>query len=179
MNRVLLAALLAGAGFAASVGTTVAQTAPAADDGVQTRDEAMARADARFDKMDANKDGKLTPDEMRLARPMGGPDGPPPPADGAAPPPPPPAGAGGPGGPGSRMFSMLDANGDGTIDRNEYRALAARRFDRMDTNKDGKIDAAERQAARDARGMRGPRGGAGGDMPPPPPPGAPSDKPGQ
>lgn len=169
MNRVLLATLLAAAGFAASAGTTIAQTAPMPGDGVQTRDEAMARADARFDKMDANKDGKLTADEMRPAPP-------PPPADGSAPPPPPPPPAGGPGG--GRMLKMFDANGDGAIDRSEYRALAARRFDRIDTNKDGKIDAAERQAARDARGMRGPGRGPGGDMPPPPP-GAPDDKPGQ
>ena len=187
MNRVFLAAALASASFLgiALVGPTAAQTAPApkgdADgDGVLTRDEAMAQADARFDRMDANKDGKLTPDEMRPHRPMGGAGTPPPPAaDGAAPPPAPgtPAMAGR-GGFAERMFARLDTNGDGTIDREEFRAQAAKRFDRMDTNKDGKIDAAERQAARDAmRQMRGMRGN-GGDMPPPPP-SAPEDKPGQ
>lgn len=168
MNRVFLAATLAGAGFAAlSIGSTVAQTTPPppADGQTMTREDALAAADRRFDRMDANKDGKLTPDEVR-------PPAPPAAADGSAPPPPPSAGAGGPGG---GMFARLDANGDGAIDRDEFRAQAARRFDRMDTNKDGKIDADERQAARD---MRGPRGGPGGDMPPPPP-GAPSDKPGQ
>lgn len=182
MNRVFLAAMLASAGFAAMCAeSTVAQTAPQGDDNaVTTRADALAAADRRFDKIDANKDGKLTADEMRPPRaPMNG-DGPPPPppADGAGPPPPPP-GAGGTGGPGGGMFARLDTNGDGAIDRDEFRAQAARRFDRMDANKDGTIDAAERQAARDARGMRGPRGGPGGDMPPPPPPGAPSDKPGQ
>ena len=180
MNRVFLAATLAGAGFAAlSIGSTVAQTTPPAD-GAQTmtREDALAAADRRFDRMDANKDGKITADEMRPAPPPPPADGaapPPPPADGAPPPPPP--GAGGPGGPGrGGMFARLDTNGDGAVDRDEFRAQAARRFDRIDTNKDGKIDADERQAARD---MRGPRGGPGGDMPPPPPPGAPSDKPGQ
>ncbi len=75
------------------------------------------------------------------------------------------------------MFARLDTNGDGVIDREEFRAQAAQRFDRMDTNKDGKIDPAERQAARDAMGaMRG--RGPGGDTPPPPPP-ASGDKPGQ
>ncbi len=184
MNRVFLAAALASASFMgiALVGPTAAQTtsAPKGDtngDGVMTRDEAMAQADARFDRMDANKDGKLTPDEMRPRRPMGEPGAtpPPPPADGAAPPSPPPPGAGGRG---ERMFARLDTNGDGVIDREEFRAQAAQRFDRMDTNKDGKIDAAERQAARDAMGQgRGWRGN-GGDTPPPPPP-APADKPGQ
>jgi len=184
MNRVFLAAALASASFmtVALVGPTAAQTAPAArgdanGDGVLSRDEAMAQADARFDRLDTNKDGKLTPDEMPSHRRMGGADAappPPPPADGASPPP-----AAGPGGRGfgGRMFARLDTNGDGVIDREEYRALAAQRFDRMDTNKDGKVDAAERQAARDAMGqMRGMRGG--GDMPPPSP-SAPTDKPGQ
>ena len=181
MNRVFLAAALASASFMgiALVGSTAAQTAPAPagdsnGDGVMTRDEAMAQADARFDRMDANKDGKLTADEMRPRRPMGDASATPPappPADAAAPP-------AGSAGRGERMFARLDANGDGAIDRDEFRAQAARRFDRVDANKDGKIDAAERQAARDAMGqMRGGRGN-GGDMPPPPPP-APEDKPGQ
>ena len=183
MNRVFLAAALASASFmaVALVGPTAAQTAPAArgdadGDGVLSRDEAMARSDARFDRLDANKDGKLTPDEMQPRRPMGGAEpaaSAPPAADGASPPPPPP----GPGGRGfgGRMFARLDTNGDGVIDRDEYRAQAAQRFDRMDTNKDGKVDAAERQAAREAmEQMRGRRGG--GDMPPPP---ASADKPGQ
>ena len=169
MNRVFLAAALASASFmtVALVGPTAAQTAPAArgdanGDGVLSRDEAMAQADARFDRLDTNKDGKLTPDEMPSHRPMGGADAappPPPPADGASPPPP--AGPGGRGF-GGRMFARLDTNGDGVIDREEYRALAAQRFDRMDTNKDGKVTAEERQAMRQA--MRDKRG-----APPAPP----------
>jgi len=177
MNRVFLAAALASASFlgVALVGPTAAQTAPAPKgdangDGVLTRDEAMAQADARFDRLDANKDGKLTPDELRPHGRMGGAgmSPPPPPADGAAPPAPPPAPAMAGRGFGERMFARLDTNGDGVIDRDEFRAQAARRFDRMDTNKNGKVDAAERQAAHDAmEQMRGRRGN-GGDMPPPP-----------
>lgn len=164
MNRILLAAMLAGTAFTTAA---IAQTLPPPDAaGVETRDQAMARADERFDQLDANRDGKLTPDELR---PMA-----PPPADGAVPPSPPPAG-----GPdmAGRMFSRLDANGDGVIDRAEFRAQAARRFDRLDVNHDGTIDAAERQAARDAMGDRMGRGrdrrgspADGGAMPPPPPP---------
>ncbi len=187
MNRVILAAALASAGFTAiaAIGPGIAQTAPGAPavrgdadgDGIVTRAEELARADARFDRIDANKDGKLSADEMRPRGPMGGagmapPPPPPPGAEGTAPPPPPGAGRG------ERMFARMDTNGDGVIDREEYRAQAMRRFDRLDTNKDGKIDPAERQAARDAMGaMRG--RGPGGDMPPPPPPPAPADKPGQ
>jgi hypothetical protein len=170
MHRTVLAAILGTAGFIAmAAGPLSAQTAPpaappmAAPDRTITRDEAMAMADARFDRLDVNKDGKLDATELaprRQPAPTAGMTPPPPPADGAAPPPPPPP-------PGGRMLARLDTNGDGTIDRAEYRAQAARRFDRIDANKDGKIDAAERQAARDAMGMR--RGGADGDLPPPPP----------
>lgn len=176
MNRILLAAMLAGAAFTT---TAIAQTAPMPPAGpaeVETRDQAMARADERFDRMDVNHDGKLTPDELRPMRPMAPP---PPRADGAMPPPPPPPhGGAGPGGE-NRMFARLDTNGDGAIDRSEFRAQAARRFDRVDANRDGTIDAAERQAARDAMGdrigrERGRREAPADDgaMPPPPPPSA-------
>jgi hypothetical protein len=179
MNRIALAAILATSGFAAvaAAGPLAAQTAPApasdADSGrAVTRDEALAQADRRFDAMDTNKDGKLDPTEMISRRQPTGPGAMPPPADGAAPPPPPP--------PGGRMMARLDTNGDGVIDRAEFRAQAQRRFDRIDANKDGKIDPAERQAARDAMGFRGGRGpGAGGDMPPPPPADAPKPDAGQ
>jgi len=180
MNRTVLAAILATAGFAAvAAGPLAAQTAPTAPqdnaDRTITRDEALAQADARFDRMDANKDGKLDATEMMPRRQPSmapGATPPPPPADGAAPPPPP--------SPGGRMMARLDTNGDGMIDRDEFRAQAARRFDRVDANKDGKIDPAERQAARDAMGMRGGRGpGAGGDTPPPPPADAPKPDAGQ
>ena len=165
MNRTAVAAILATAGFAAvAAGPLVAQTAPAPQDGPDrtiTRDEALAQADARFDRMDTNKDGKLDSTEMVARRqPPTAAGSMPPPADGVAPPTPP---------PGGRMMARLDTNGDGAIDRVEFRAQAERRFDRIDANKDGKIDPAERQAARDAMGLRGGRGpGAGGDMPPPP-----------
>jgi hypothetical protein len=161
MNRITLAAILATSGFAA---VATAQTAAAPQDSpdrVVTRDDAMAQADRRFDRMDANKDGKLDPTELIARRqPAMAPGAmpPPPPADGAGPPP-----------PRAGMMARLDVNSDGAVDRAEFRTQAARRFDRVDANKDGKIDAAERQAARDAMGMRGGRG-PGGDGPPPPPP---------
>jgi len=181
MNRFILATALATSGFTAVAlaGPLCAQTAPAPGDNpdrVMTREDTIARTDRRFDLMDANRDGKLDRTELqpRRAPSAGGADmaPPPPPADGAAPPPPPPPGGA------DRMFARLDTNGDGVIDRDEFRAQALRRFDRMDANKDGKIDAAERQAARDAMGMRGERGPEG-DTPPPPPAGAPKPDAGQ
>ena len=52
-------------------------------DGIVSRDEALAQAGQRFDRMDMNHDGKLTRDEMeRIGRVMGrmrGGDMPPPP----------------------------------------------------------------------------------------------------
>lgn len=171
MYRIALAAFLATAGFVVAVANPLAaQTTPApasapqgGPDHATTRDEALARADRRFDEMDTNKDGKLDATELAARRHPITPGAmpPPPPPEGAAPPPPPP--------PGGRMLARLDTNGDGIIDRTEFRAEAARRFDRADTNKDAKIDPAERQAARDAMGFRGDRGpGAGGNTPPPP-----------
>ena len=167
MSRIYFAAILAGAGFAAAaiVAPLSAQQAASAA-GEQTRAEALARADQRFDQLDANKDGKLTPDELAAGRAPRG-DAPPPPA-GAT-----------PGRFGQRMFARMDTNNDGVVDRAEYRANAAQRFDRIDTNKDGKIDAGERKAAREA--MMGAMGGHhsmpmqdGGAMPPPPPPSDPN-----
>lgn len=157
MNRILFAIMLAGTGFTTvAIGQTMPPPPPGDDMAAGiTRDDTLARADKRFDRMDANRDGKLTADEVP-ARPMA-----PPPAADAATPPPPPAG-------GNRLFARLDANGDGAVDHAEYRAWAARRFDRVDANHDGTIDAAERQAARDAMGAMG-RGGA---TPPPPNPNA-------
>jgi hypothetical protein len=38
------------------------------DKGPLTRDEFLNRASERFDRLDANKDGKLTPDERRPER---------------------------------------------------------------------------------------------------------------
>lgn len=100
-------------------------------DGVVTKTEFLADADARFAKLDANKDGKITKDER--------------PGDGER---------------GSRMLGRLDADGDGAISQAEQRAQAERRFARIDTNRDGKLDQAERAAARERmRGMMGRAGG--------------------
>jgi hypothetical protein len=65
----------------------------------------------------------------------------------------------------SRMFERLDANHDGVVSRDEYRAQVAERFDRLDANHDGFLDASEMTS------MRGrARGAAQGDGETPPPP---------
>lgn len=173
MKTLLIAALLGAVAMPA-----LAQTGPvpggaghmnradADGDGVITRAEAQAMADARFDRLDTNHDGRITADEMPTRGPGGGAPGM------ASPPPGGPEMAGRMGrGVGAGMLRRADANGDGVITRDEFRAAEARRFDMMDANHDGKIDAAEReqfmQAMRDRMAARGARGG--GDMPPPPP----------
>ncbi len=163
LSLVIAASGLLATGAAAQVAVPPAPPAPPAmgggmmradanHDGVVTRAEMIAEADARFTAMDTNKDGKLTADERDAAREAmraqwrGG--------EGQAPR----AGGGMRGGNGG-------GGGDGVTTREESLQRAGNRFDRLDTNHDGKLDAAEMAAGRP---MRGPRGG--GDMPPPPPP---------
>jgi len=164
---------LVGAALLATTGVAVAQggqqddrRGPAAE---VTRDQALARADARFARLDANSDGRVTADEARQvgqarrAERQG------------------------------QMFDRLDTNrdgqlsreefgqrqaqraergerrgmrghrggrrggemrgarlfgADGVLTREEFRAQALQRFERLDTNRDGTITAAERQEAR-------------------------------
>ncbi|MGN5374541.1 EF-hand domain-containing protein [Sphingomonas hankookensis] len=130
MRSLIVAASLAGI---ALPGIVVAQTPPSSPrpmaDGVLTRAEAVANADRRFDRLDTDRDGRISAAERQ---PQGD--------DGAT-----------PGRGGGRMLERADANRDGVITREEFRAAAMRMFDRQDTNKDGRIDAAERQQSRQQR----------------------------
>lgn len=187
----LLALGLAGAAYAGAPG-------PDADplgDKTMTKAEFLAKHAEMFDKMDANRDGKLdsadraahmgqmfdmadtdhngslSRDEFAAAHqrgPMGGTE------DGARAHGGKRGGHGGPGKMGMRMVRMADTNKDGAVTRDEFTAMAGQHFDRMDANHDGKLTKEERKAAHaKMKGMRGERhGGHGdhqmGDMPPPP-----------
>ncbi len=200
MTRMVFAVVMAAAAFC---GTAVAQSAGAplpprhspglidADtngDGILSRMEFLAQAALRFDRMDINKDGALSADELRAGNrgrrggaalspgdPRGaGPAGPPAGRAEAA------ARGGaraaddGPGR-GAAMFARLDANGDGKLARDEVQQMPGDRFDRLDTDHDGYLMPAELRAA------AGRRGGLGqqrpGDDRAPPRPGDPEGAP--
>ncbi len=110
-------------------------------DGLVTRDEALAQADAQFATMDADHDGRLSAEErragmaaMRASRPGSG-DGLRPPREG------------------SRPRGAAGAMAGGDMTQAAFRDRAGQRFDRLDTDRDGKVDRAEMAAARAA--MRG------------------------
>lgn len=182
---------LAGAAYAAS---PPAPADPLGDKTV-TKAEFLAKHGEMFDKMDANRDGKLDSadraahmgqmfdmadtdkngslsrgefDAMHQRGPGGAPMG-----DGMD------KGMrhGGDHGMGMKMIAMADANHDGAVTRDEFLAGAGKHFDMMDANHDGSLTKAERTAARAKMGggkRRAGHGGHGdhpmGDMPPPPPP---------
>lgn len=138
MNAIKM--ILSAGAVLAATGIASAQPAPRemGRAGIElTRDQAVARADARFQRMDANRDGRVTADELRQGaaqrmaqrQERGGARR-------------------------AQLFDRLDANRDGLLSREEFAARGAVRGDR-----------AERQGRRGMRGMRGMRGGEmGGRM---------------
>lgn len=154
----LLTATAIGAMLAAGVAIAMQSGTPAdtAPKKPITKAEMLARADARFDRMDTNKDGQLDANERKagadaaraaMAARKGGEM-----ADFMP-------GAGRRGGMvGEGMLQRVDTNGDGLISKAENRAAAEARFARMDANGDGTIGADERGKGRWKRG-EGRRGG--------------------
>jgi Ca2+-binding EF-hand superfamily protein len=102
------------------------------------------RAMDRFNRLDINRDGKLTQEELSAGRPAGGSAAP----SSAAPGGPPQAGGGG------LMRGLMqsaDTNQDGVITSAEFTAAINARLQQMDANHDGQISSDEMQAARSAQ----------------------------
>jgi len=57
------------------------------------------------------------------------------------------------------LFNLLDRNGDGAIDQDEFNAFAKAIFSALDTNHDGKLD--QQELGKVLAGMRGRMGGPG------------------
>jgi len=154
--KTLLTASALGAMLVAGVAIAMQSETPATPKKPVTKAEMLARADARFDRMDTNKDGQLDANERKasaeaaraaMAERKGGEM-----ADFMP-------GAGRRGGMvGEGMLQRIDTNGDGLISKAENRAAAEARFARMDANGDGTIGANERGKGRWKRG-EGRRGG--------------------
>ncbi len=101
-------------------------------DGAVDRAEWKSGQEARFQRLDANNDGKLSQDELFARTPAAGNSVLP--GDRQA-------------GRQSAYFQRLDVDKDGQVTLVEFMAQADRNFARCDLNKDGRIDTAEcRQA---------------------------------
>lgn len=140
--------LIAGVLLAMTAGVACAQPAPgkarpdANGDGQLTLSEFTTARTNQMMRMDTDRDGKVSKVEFqagtaaRMAKAE---------AKGRE--------RKGGKGDGSRAFGMLDANGDGVLDKAELGKMAQRRFGRMDADGNGVLTAAERQAA--GQGMMG------------------------
>lgn len=101
-------------------------------DGAVDRDEWNAGQEARFKRLDANGDGKLSQDELFARTPAAGNSVLP--SDRQA-------------GRQSNYFQRLDMDKDGFVTLTEFMAQGERNFVRCDLDKNGRIDTAEcRQA---------------------------------
>jgi Ca2+-binding EF-hand superfamily protein len=138
MRRLRLALALCGLALASLPAAAEASRFAAADadrNGVLSRAEvqrSLPRLAARFDEIDRNRDGNLSPDELR-ARPR---------RSGAA--------EGG----FAERFRRADVDGDGGLTRAEMEAALPRlgvKFDRIDADRDERLTLAELRRYFDAR----------------------------
>ena len=106
-------------------------------DGMVERTEWKAGQEARFKRLDANNDGKLTQDELFARTPAVGNSVLPSDRQVERQ---------------SAFFQRIDTNKDGVVTLEEFMAQADRNFARCDVNKDGRTDTAEcRQALQRSR----------------------------
>jgi hypothetical protein len=164
--RKLTLSLIAGAAAVAFGGAASAQETPApqAPQREMTRAAVEQRADQAFDRLDANRDGKLDQadrearQKIRFDRVDTNHDGEVSYAEFAAARAAPPRGYHprafnrfGHGSAGHRgaLARVADADKDGAVSKAEFQARILRRFDRLDANHDGTVTADEAKAARD------------------------------
>jgi Ca2+-binding EF-hand superfamily protein len=121
-------ALLPSAAFANSPDTRF-ESMDANGDGTISPDEHAAAASAMFEKMDTNADGKVTAAEMTAAHQNM---------------------TGKKAGKGeltaAEKIKIVDTNGDGVLTADEHAAAAKTMFDKMDTDHDGHLTKAELKA---------------------------------
>jgi len=108
------------------------KAAPAATDGMTLQQFQARNGDKLFARLDANKDGKISPDEFAAFRKQDAE------VDAKA--------SGKAGKRGQRLFARFDTDKDGALSRTEADAMLAWRFKRMDTNNDGVLTLEELQA---------------------------------
>ncbi|MEJ1158030.1 EF-hand domain-containing protein [Prosthecomicrobium sp. N25] len=137
VSSAAIAALGIGAAFAATSHKTPEEKADrimkrldANKDGAVSRDEIAAKAMERFAKGDLNKDGRITKDEIDATMPKAKPEK------------------------RAKLFRRYDANGDGAITQAEVEAKIQKRMAKMDSDKDGKITRAEYIAFRAAKAAK-------------------------
>lgn len=148
----IVATAIAVSALSLGMPALAAEPGPAGAERTVSRSDALARAGAMFDRMDANKDSKLDAADRAARREaafarldtdkngqlsqaefMAQPERR---AEGRR--------MGG----GRMMLRMADADRDRTVTRQEFLAAATSRFERMDANRDGSVTPEERRAAR-------------------------------
>jgi Ca2+-binding EF-hand superfamily protein len=110
-----------------------AQNSPAKAEGMTLQQFQAANGDKLFARLDANKDGKISPEEFAAFREQNAK------VD---------AEATKAGKRGAKLFARFDKDKDGSLSRAEADAVLAWRFKRMDTNNDGVLSLEELQAKR-------------------------------
>lgn len=136
LRLMIVRTLIAAGAVMALGGPALAQNAPAkaapTAAGMTLEQFQAKNSDKLFARLDANKDGKISPDEFAAFRKQNAE------VDAKA--------SGKAGKRGQRLFARFDTDKDGSLSRTEADALLAWRFKRMDTNNDGVLTLEELQA---------------------------------